>query len=789
MKAPGRHTRGLRWVAVSALRWACVVGWMGLGLSLVAQTPKVDSLKRVLGVAKDTLRPFVLGELAYEYRSISVDSVRVFSDLAIAEAQQLGYTRGAAVAYYTRGIALNMQGQTDSALVAWDESLRLAQSAGDVTTESRVLNGFAVAAFQQGDYIRSIEYHRKALQLSIRIGRTSGQVSGYNNLGNVYFEIGAHNEAADLFLKGIELARQQGDVRMEGLLLSNLGNNYNQLGQKYDAKRSYRRSIELLKTVQAPNHQASSWLGMGGVFENSDSLAQADSCLREAYRLFSSVGEKPGISQALVLRSNLAMNKGDFASAKTLLAEAHALAFSSKNPRQRKNVLVSEAVLAIKTAQYAQAEAHLKAVVEISREIVNPKFEAEALLQFSELRAAQGRMPEAYGYLKRYQALTDSISGEERQKQVRATEATFRLARQDAELEQLRVAAQQATLRRRYQWGLGGGVLLLVVLVGYGVQYVRFRRVRERDLASRAEELDRRVQEQTEELVAQAEELQQANHELEATLNHLKDTQTQLVHAEKMSSLGQLTAGIAHEVNNPINAVQANVAPLRQRVADVLEGMRHSQALLAQANRPELLEAHAGLVKRLELDLAEAETNALLQGVAEGARRTIAIVQGLRNFSRLDEAEAKHADLEETLRSTLLLVGTQAQGRVTFVTDFGGLAPIHCYPGQLGQVFFNLLLNAIQAIAGTGTVTVKTREVAAEGRRWACVQVTDTGRGIAPEHQSRIFEPFFTTKPVGQGTGLGLSISYGIVQQHGGTLRVESQLGHGSTFEVRLPYA
>lgn len=264
--------------------------------------------------------------------------------------------------------------------------------------------------------------------------------------------------------------------------------------------------------------------------------------------------------------------------------------------------------------------------------------------------------------------------------------------------------------------------------------------------------LEQRVLERTRELEA-------SNRELASALRELEQAHVQLVQSEKMASLGRLVAGVAHEINNPVSFIASTVAPLRRRLARA-----------AAAVGP-------------EGEQALREASELIDLMARGAERTAAIVKDLRTFSRLGEAVRKPVDLEEGLEVSLRLLGTRLGEQVVVERAYGRVPPIEGDPGQLNQVFMNLLGNAADAVGARGTIRVATW---LEGEE-AVVEVRDSGRGMPPEVLGRIFEPFFTTKDVGQGTGLGLAISHGIVTAHGGRIEVESQPGAGTTFRVRLP--
>jgi signal transduction histidine kinase len=262
------------------------------------------------------------------------------------------------------------------------------------------------------------------------------------------------------------------------------------------------------------------------------------------------------------------------------------------------------------------------------------------------------------------------------------------------------------------------------------------------------------------------EELARANQELSRLLDELRRTQERLVMQAKLASLGQLVAGVAHEINTPLGAVVSN--------NDLF--LRCFARLRATAGARGLLEDP--VVAR---DLRAVEELAEVTRTACG--RITGIVHELRTFARLDEADRKAVDLHEGLESTLVLCNYLIKGRIEVVREYGTLPPVECHPNQLNQVFMNLVVNACQAIAARGTITLRTWFA----DRRAHVSVADTGTGIKPEHVARIFDPGFTTKGAGVGTGLGLAICFQIAQAHGGDIAVDSTVGKGTTFTVSLP--
>ncbi|KPL16681.1 MAG: hypothetical protein AMS26_03720 [Bacteroides sp. SM23_62] len=317
-----------------------------------------------------------------------------------------------------------------------------------------------------------------------------------------------------------------------------------------------------------------------------------------------------------------------------------------------------------------------------------------------------------------------------------------------------------------------------------------------KELEQKVKERTAEIQDKNEELRQQQEELKTINEvledqkgqlqhqkeELQAALENLKTTQSQLVQSEKMASIGQLVAGIAHEINNPVTFISAGVDSLNTNLEEVRQVLDLYHKITLDNVEAKLAEIEK-LKEKVEYNEAIREINKLIDSVRTGTERTTEIVQGLRTFSRLDEDVLKFADLHEGLDSTLILLRNKYKEHIEIEKQYGDIPKIECYPGQLNQVFMNILSNAIDAIDDKGTITISTLKSNGSVR----ISIRDTGRGIPEDIQPRIFEPFFTTKGVGQGTGLGLSISYSIIEKHYGSIEVKSDVGKGSEFVIVLP--
>jgi len=304
-------------------------------------------------------------------------------------------------------------------------------------------------------------------------------------------------------------------------------------------------------------------------------------------------------------------------------------------------------------------------------------------------------------------------------------------------------------------------------------------------LRSRIKDQEVEILKLREELVSTTEDMQKQKRELELTLENLKLAQSQLIQSEKMASVGVLTAGIAHELNNPINFMSGNVHPLQQDMEEVFALLEKYDHTISKND----LGGHFAEVDELkeEMDFSYLiqEINSLLKGIEEGANRSSEIIKGLRSFSRLDDEACQIYDIHEGIDSSLVLLQNKIIDKKILVRkDYGDFEGVECFPSKLNQVIMNILTNSLQAMeAGSGELIIQTVSSAIGVK----IIIKDNGRGMPPEVKEHIFDPFFTTKEVGKGMGLGLSISYGIIEKHNGNIDVISEPGKGTEFIISLP--
>lgn len=331
------------------------------------------------------------------------------------------------------------------------------------------------------------------------------------------------------------------------------------------------------------------------------------------------------------------------------------------------------------------------------------------------------------------------------------------------------------------------------------LQDVTAQKIAELDLRRMRQELEIKVEQRTSELavanqkmeedllrrVSAEAELVRQNAELTELNRKLSMAQQQLMQSEKLASIGQLAAGVAHEINNPIGYIFSNFSSLETYIDSLLRVLGAYQSLDEAADKSAATQELQAIQKEVDLDYLKEDIPALMSESREGITRVRKIVQDLKDFSRTDTAlEWQWANVHHGIDSTLNIVSNEIKYKADIIKNYGEIPDIECLPSQINQVIMNLVVNAAHAIGNErGTITITTRKAGEDIE----IEIRDTGCGIPAENLAKIFDPFFTTKPVGQGTGLGLSLSYGIIQKHAGNISVRSTIDSGTTFVLRIP--
>jgi signal transduction histidine kinase len=700
------------------------------------QPSKLDSLQAALATAKDTIKVNLLLNISKSYISSDPAQAIVYANQAKELAAELGFPRGEAYALKNIGLAYYVQGKYGDVLQYWQQSLKIFVALQDQLGISNILNNIGSVYNNQGDDANALEYYLRSLKAAEKLGDKLRIASALSNIGLVYFNRKNNGKALEYYLEALLISRQIDDKEMIGICTINIGEVY-VAEQKYDTALTYFAHSQEINEQTGNKHRVSYSLNsIGKIHAHNADYAKAIEYHKKALSTAMEVNAELEVAQALISLGHTYDKQGKISMAQESYSKAR------------------------KIAQEIGANHELK----------------DAYQGLALTYAKQSDFGNAYHYQGLLTGIKDTLYDTETSKKIVNLQANYEnekkqaqidLLTKDKELQQLDLQNQKVIRN-----ALLAGLALILVLA-----FVLFRNNQIKVKANRLLTLhNEQINQQKEEIASQRDNLEQ-------TYNNLKNTQEQLIQSEKMASLGQLTAGVAHEINNPINFVSAGIDSLKDNYSDMAEVARQYFALNPEEDNKQKLLKLARLTKEVGVEELMKESEQLFRSIKNGANRTKEIVKSLRNFTRLDESDLKQAHLHEGIDSTLVILGSQLKDRIEVVKNYGDLEPINCYPGQLNQVFMNILNNAVQAIKGPGTIRIQTYK----NGQYAVVKIKDSGVGMSEEVKKHIFEPFFTTKEVGEGTGLGLSITYGIIEKHHGKIEVESAPGQGTEFIIKLP--
>jgi two-component system, NtrC family, sensor kinase len=708
------------------------------GITGMSQQITLDSLINELVIAKDTTKVNLLLEISKGYLGSDNEQAITYAKQAKALAEKENFPRGAAYALKNIGMAYYMQGQFGEVIPYWQQSLEVFTAIQDKTGMGNLLGNIGAVYFNQGNYVNALHHYLQALQVAEEIGDKRRIATTMGNIGAVYYSNPAsHDKALVYYAKALEINEEIGYKAGIGTCLINIGEIYQVRGEHQLALEYSIKSLAALQEAGMKGKVAYALNNIAKVYAKQGNTATALEYHQKALETAEAASAKLEMTQSLVGIGKVQQTRGNHKTALATYQEAASL------------------------AKELGANAELKEAYE-------------------GIATAYGNLGDfKNGYLHRLllSEVKDSLYSAESLKTIANLQANYENEKQQAQIDLL--TKDKALQELDLQWqNTQRNALLAVLGLILVIVAVLFFNMRNKARTNRL------LKKKNAEINEQKEEIAQQRDTLEKTYHNLVNTQAQLVQSEKMASLGQLTAGVAHEINNPINFVSAGIDSLRTNFTDITEVLSGYLALKPEADNKQQLLIIQKLQKDLEIEELVSDSEQLFQSIKNGATRTKEIVKSLRNFTRLDESSLKDADLQEGLDSTLAILNHQIKNRITVTRQYGNLRPVACYPGPLNQVFMNILSNAVQAIKGEGTIAVTTRVEDS----FAIVSIKDSGPGMTEEVKKHIFEPFFTTKDVGEGTGLGLSISYGIVEKHQGKIEVNSKVGEGTEFIIRLPY-
>jgi signal transduction histidine kinase len=701
--------------------------WAGIAIPCLSQTD-IQSLESRLKGASQPEKVKLLNQLAELYLKSSPDQTIEYSTQALIIIRQL-LEDGVKISHHR----LSLHNEQKQPIHIEGE---------EVTAYSNI----GKAYYAKGQYSKAIKQFKSSLEISERIRDEEGRKHALENLVIIDETLKADKAEAKVKwdrilrdkLESLRIGKRVGEATQH-LSLATL----EKIAIIHEKKQNYNSAIDFhLKTVpvyEAANNKQK----VAGKLNHIADLYKEIGNYKDALRYYDlAMQTKEALGDSLGVTHSLD-------SVKAIYQDLEAF-----NRTLRKPVITS------------RENAPADKLSETTKPVVAKESNYKELAENFE---EKGDYKKSLEYFKLYVDLKDKLTTEERSRQLEQLQAEYLLTNKSREIELLQKQKQiqqldlnqkelELTRQRTFKNSLIGGLIFILALAFMFYRQFRIKRKAHRQLEA-------------------------AYKELKNTHKQLQSAQMQLVQAEKMASLGQLTAGIAHEINNPINFVSANIEPLKNDVADVLQVLHRYEELIEDKGLKAHFEAVDKLKDDLELDYIRSEIDALLKGIEEGAVRTKEIVKGLRIFSRMDENDIKQFNVHEGLDSTLTLLKSKLGDRVEVVKNYGSLPLIEGFPGKINQVFMNILTNAVHAIPAEGKIIITT----SIQNDFARISIRDTGIGMTPEVKSRIFEPFFTTKDVGEGTGLGLAISFGVIEQHKGKIAVESEPGRGTEFIIILP--
>lgn len=606
------------------------------------------------------------------------------------------------------------------------------------------------------------------------------EVDLLNLEGQLYLAFDNRQAARKAFRSGIDISREIGykqGITISGTGLRNLGEAYGKDFEEYKGFRKLGRDIErqfnrlLIKDESLRSAAGQTLEDIARIHEDNENYRKAITAYIKAMKLYEADQDSFKLMEMQNHIANLYQRMGDHQAAMRYATAAvediEALQDSLESALQMELVVIS--VDSMKDKR--------KNKIKLYESIVSPSIKAPKapLVESKEIKASSSQSSSFSADITKSLALNDKVKQLEARRIIDSLEAETQIAQKAGEIKELEkqnmkkeADLQQAALimsKQKYY----RNVLLFSLSFIMGVSillYILFLTQKKSH-----------------------KKLSAAYRDLDTAHRQLKAAQIQLVESEKMASLGQLTAGIAHEINNPINFIGGNISPLKRDIEDLCLILEKYEETVRKEKLEPLFNEVIEMSNDIELEVIKDEVKSLLLGIGEGASRTTEIVKGLRNFARLDEEDVKKFDLHSGLDATLVLLRNKTR-EIDIIRNYEELPEIEGYPGKLNQVFMNILDNAVQA------VTVQAEKKGVQGRieintyqdtDKVYVSIQDNGPGISEEVQKRIFEPFFTTKDVGVGTGLGLSISLGIVEQHQGNIKVFSEKGQGTEMLLSFP--
>ena len=601
---------------------------------------------------------------------------------------------------------ISLEQPKDSVKVA-NEALELARRIDDQIGEATALGNLGFSYYLLSNHDAAMPKLLEAIAMFEKLDELAPQARALAGLAAVYHSLGDFEQALSVSHRALGLQRQIGDRNSEGWTLNGIGGAYNDMGDYDRALHFQKQSLNIFEEIDRPVGKARALNGIGTVYQSMEQYPEATDYHLRSLELFRQAQNKLGEARALNDLGVIHQRLGEYERAKECHLSALKIRDEVGNRQAKSTSLIALGNLYIETKDPDLALEVLHRALTIAMEIRAKPRIYQANLAMSQAYEAKEAFDDALHHYRIYQQVKEEVMGDQATSRIRNLQITF-------EVEQSQKEAEISRLKNV--------------------------------------------------------ELKEKNDQLEALLIELKQTQIQLIQTEKMAALGSLVAGVVHELNNPLGAINSAADVSSRCVDKLIEILEGAQTIDDLRDNKELVRC---------LDILQRDHSVTM----EASQRISRIVNSLKSFVRLDKAEFQEADVHEGLDSTVTLLEAEFKDRVEIRKEYGDVPPLRSNPGELNQVFMHLLTNAARAIEDKGTVTIRT--YTKNGK--VIIEFSDTGVGISPEHIARLFDPSFSRTGPRVKAGLGLFTSYNIMKKHNGDIKVESEVGKGTTFTLVLP--
>ncbi len=742
---------------------------------------KIDSLFAVFKTAKqDSIKVNALNGLAYEFRSNNADTAIYFASEALALATKTNYETGIINAYLYKAIATMNLGKYGEALKNNMNALKVCDellSSEKATDKSKILklkagaySSIANIYDEQGNYTEALKNNFAALKIREETKDKVGIAASYNNIGNIYAVQGNYPEALKNLFAALKIKEETGDKNSIANSYNNIGSTYYNHGDYTQALKYHLAALKMRQEIGDKRGISSSYNNIGIIHDDKANYPEALKYQFAALKIQEEIGDQQGIAFSYDNIGLVYMHENDYDKALKYFSD-----YLKSSEEIEDNSGIADAYINIgdvytKQKKNSDASLYLNKGLLLSKEIGSLDYIKNGYDGLAKLDSAQGNFKQALEHYKLYINYRDSLFNEENTKKLVQSQMQYEFDKK----ESLAKAAQEkkdvlAQREKNIQYFAIAslGILVLAVVI---IAFIQWRHNKQKQAANNL--------------------LAQQKTKLESTLSELQLTQAQLIQSEKMASLGELTAGIAHEIQNPLNFVN-NFSEVSNELLDEMK------TEMVNNNKEQAIAIAADVKQNLEK-------------INHHGKRADAIVKGMLQHSRLSTGHKEPSDINALAGEYLRLSyqGLRAKDKsfnATITTDYDKtIEKINIIPQDMGRVLLNLYNNAFYAInekkkasqspegelTYEPTVSVSTKKInSPSGVGGIEIHVRDNGNGIPEKISGKIFQPFFTTKPTGSGTGLGLSLSYDIIKAHGGELKVETKEGEYAEFIVRLPHS